>query len=182
MASSYSNISAAEITTPGSFIQDRDQDQPILDTLDPKPIDETTTTLYKSLHNQALLLVDKDTMIMPFTSPQGHKHIIKSLQPEIAYMQESMCGQEGEIVSELSGWVRTCVVVIGDEGGSGGLIDTDDEIERRKSSSSGASGKRDRDAQAWWKREDRTGLGRGVEIVEALKIGDDWRRRVNAED
>ena len=71
-------------------------------------------------------------------------------------------------MSELSGWVRNVVVVIGDEGGHGGLVDSDDEDATAKEQDSGK----------WWQREERTGVGRGVSVVESVKIGDDWRRRV----
>lgn len=166
-------IGTEEGRTPGEF-PSGDSNGGILTTVDPQPIDESTSSLYKTLHNQAMALVDRDTMIIPFTSQQGHKHIIRSLQPEIVYIQESMCGTEGEVVAELNGWVRTTVVVIGDEGGLGGLVDTDTEDEgARKGSSYG---------EKWWKREDRTGVGRGVGVVEALRVGEDWRRRVGGED
>jgi hypothetical protein len=34
----------------------------------------------------------------------------------------------------------------------------------------------------WWQREERTGLGKRVVVVESLKVGDDWRRRVAQEE
>lgn len=85
-----------------------------------------------------------------------------------------MCGIDGSLVSELTGWVKNIVVVIGDEGGFGGLIDSDTEDERgrgRKSSS-----------EIWWRKESVTGVGRGVNVVESLNVGEDWRRRVNEEE
>jgi len=167
MASSFSNISHHDAQTPAQTPGDFPSDG-ILSQVEPNPIDETTT-LYKTLHNQAMAVVDKDSMIMPFTSPSGHKHILRSLAPEVVYIQESLCGRDGEIVSDLSGWVRQTVVVIGDEGGHGGLIDTDDESSGKKS-------------ETWWQREERTGLGKRVTVVESLKIGEDWQRRVNEKD
>ena len=136
----------------------------------PNPIDESSS-LYKTLHNHAQALVEKDTMIMPFTSRTGHIHMLRSLAPETVYIQESMCGNEGDIITKLSGWVKETVVVIGDEGGHGGLVDTDDEM-----ASSHAKG------DLWWQREERTGLGKRVFVVESLKVGDDWRRRVAQQD
>lgn len=171
MASSFSNISPAEAhtpgTTPGEFPGGSDG---MLASVEPNPIDEASS-LYKTFHNQAQALVEKDTMIMPFTSHTGHIHILRSLAPEIVYIQESMCGEDGDFVTKLGGWVKQIVVVIGDEGGHGGLVDTDDEM-----ASSHAKG------NLWWQNEERTGLGRGVTVVESLKIGDDWRRRVAQED
>lgn len=170
MTSSFSNISQADahtpVHTPGDFPPGTDEG--ILAEADPNPIDESSS-LYKTLHNQAMELVDKDTMILPYTSANGHKHILRSLAPEVVYIQESLCGRDGEIVSDLSGWVRQTVVVIGDEGGHGGLIDTDDESVTQK-------------PETWWQKEERTGLGKRVAVVESLKIGEDWQRRVNNRD
>lgn len=175
MASSFSNISQTEAhtpaQTPGEF-SEGDDNAGMLSSVDPNPIDEAPS-LYKTLHNQAQSLVEKDTMILPFTSRSGHKHILKSLAPELVYIQESLCGSEGEIVADLSGWVRQTVVVIGDEGGQGGLVDTDDEGGRAGGKGQGV---------VWWQTEERTGLGKRVAVVESLKIGDDWERRVNERD
>jgi hypothetical protein len=171
MASSFSNISPGDAhtpaATPGEFPGGSDG---MLANAEPNPIDETSS-LYKTLHNQAQALVEKDTMVIPFTSRTGHVHILRSLAPEIVYIQESMCGSEGDIVAKLSGWVKQTVVVIGDEGGHGGLVDTDDEM-----ASSHAKG------DLWWQKEERTGLGKRVTVVESLKVGDDWRRRVAQQD
>lgn len=138
--------------------------------MDPHPVDDSSS-LFKTLYNQALAVVDKDTMIVPFTTRTGHLHLLRSLAPEIVYIQESLCGEEGEIAGHLSGWVKQIVVVIGDEGGHGGLIDTEDE--------DGLSKAR---AQLWWQKEERTGLGKGIAVVDSLKIGDDWRRRAGEHD
>jgi hypothetical protein len=170
MGSSFSNISQADAHTPAQTPGEFPGDAGILANVDPNPIDETST-LYKTLHNQAAVLVERDTMIIPFTSSMGHKHILKSLTPEVVYIQESLCGRDGEIVADLSGWVKQTVVVIGDEGGHGGLVDTDDE---------GAHAENRKDV--WWTKEERTGLGKRVTVVESEKIVDDWRRRVGEID
>lgn len=130
--------------------------------------------LFKTLYNQANALVDRDTSILPFTSREGHKHILRSIQPEILYMQESLCGIDGSLVSELQGWVKNIVVVIGDEAGFGGLIDSDTEDERGRG--------RKASTEIWWRKESVTGVGRGVNVVESLNVGEDWRRRVNEEE
>jgi len=170
MTSSFSNISQADAhtpaQTPGEFPPGTDDG--ILAHVDPNPIDESSS-LYKTLHNQAQAVADRETMVLPFTSRNGHKHILKSLAPELVYIQESLCGRDGEIVSDLSGWVRQTVVVIGDEGGHGGLVDTDDEAATKRQ-------------ETWWQKEERTGLGKRVAVVESLKIGEDWQRRVNEQD
>ena len=189
--------------TPGEFPQDsqneESDDKGILAHVDPKPVDsrsgsrdnrrdsqdrrdfdrissnpvDEASPLFKSLYNQANALVDRETSILPFASHEGHKHILRSVQPEIVYIQEPLCGNNGSIVTELQGWVRQTVVVIGDEGGMGGLVDSDteDESERRK-----------RVQGDWWRKESVTGIGRGVTVVESLHVGDDWKRRVNNEE
>jgi len=171
MASSFSNISQGDLhtpgATPGEFPGESDG---ILSSVDPNPIDETSS-LYKTLHNQAQALVEKDSMIMPFTSRSGHVHILRSLAPEIVYIQESLCGDDGDIVTHLSGWVKQTIVVIGDEGGHGGLVDTDDEMTHAQAK-----------GQIWWQKEERTGLGKRVAVVESLKVGDDWQRRMEDQD
>jgi len=116
-------------------------------------------------------VVEKDTLILPFTTRTGHLHLLRSLAPETVYIQESLCGDEGEIAGQLAGWVKQTVVVIGDEGGHGGLVDTEDE--------DGLSKAR---AEPWWQKEERTGLGKGVAVVDSLKIGEDWRRRTDGQD
>jgi hypothetical protein len=165
--SSFSNISHTDAHTPGEFPPESDSGLP---TVDPNPVDESSS-LFKTLFNQALAVVENDTMIMPFTTRAGHLHLLRSLAPETVYMQETLCGDDGEMAASLSGWVKQIVVVIGDEGGHGGLVDTEDE------DGLGRAG-----AEHWWQREDRTGLGRSVAVVESLKIGDDWKRRIGEHD
>lgn len=178
MASSFSNIShpdeSHDLQTPGDY----PTDQPTLSTISPNPLDESSS-LYKTLHNQALALVDRESMVLPFTSPKGHTHILKSLGVETVYIQESLCGsaEEGEVVADLAGWVRQIVVVVGDEGGAGGLVDTDDEVMRKRKGGGPDGGK-----GVWWMREERTGLGKRVAVVEGGLVGEDWRRRVNGMD
>ena len=168
--SSFSNISHGDAHTPGEF---PGATEGSLAQLEPNPIDNTSP-LFKTLYNQAMAIVEVDTNIFPFTTPKGHVHILRSLAPQTVYIQQSLCGEDGDIAASLSGWVKQLVVVIGDEGGQGGLVDTDDEgagNEKRKAKS-----------QEWWQKEERTGLGRGVAVVDSLKIGDDWRRRIGEKD
>lgn len=109
-------------------------------------------------------------MIMPFSTPNGYVHILRHLSPDIVYVQESLTGQEGENVQQVLNWVRQVVVVIGDEGGRGGLVDSDDE--------SAVGGK----AERWWQKEGVTGIGKGIDVIDGLRIGEDWRRRVSGLD
>ena len=86
------------------------------------------------------------------------------------YVQESIAGNEGEAVQNISGWVRQVVVVVGDEGGRGGLIDSDDESALAEK------------GEKWWQREGTTGIGKRIDVVDSLRTGDDWRRRVRGHD
>ena len=60
--------------------------------------------------------------------------------------------------------------MVGDEGGRGGLIDSDDE--------SALADKGER----WWQKEGTTGIGKRIDVVDVLRVGDDWRRRVRGLD
>jgi hypothetical protein len=119
------------------------------------------------VYSQALAIVDKETMILPFTTPNGHTHILRHLQPEIIYLQESMAGDNGSIISNLQTWLRhEIVLVVGAEGGSGGLADSESEAERSTPS------------EKWWQKPERVGRGRGVVVVDGMRVNDDWNRRV----
>jgi hypothetical protein len=168
IASSYSNIgheeAAAASDAPGGAE---------LATVEPRPTVgefESSSPLFKTLYNQALALVDKETMIMPFSTVTGHVHILRHLSPDIVYMQESLTGNDGDAVRHISSWVRQVIVVVGDEGGQGGLVDSDEE-----------SALADKE-EKWWQKEGVTGLGKQIEVVDGLRIGDDWRRRVSGYD
>lgn len=83
-------------------------------------------------------------------------------------MQESLCGKDGEVVSQIQGWVGQTVVLIGAEGA--GLVDTETEDEGARQSA--------KETRKWWQDETKVGLGKGVEIVDVLRVGEDWDRRV----
>ncbi|KAI9802151.1 MAG: hypothetical protein M1833_002072 [Piccolia ochrophora] len=176
ITSSYSNIGHEDVRTPGE-----ETDKP-LSTLDPRPLlspssgadTPRTPTLpvssspaFTTLYTQAQAIVEKDHMIMPFTTPAGHVHMLRHLAPEAVYIQESLCGDNGDVVTHVSGWVGQVVVVVGAEGGHGGLVDSEDEVAQ-------ASEK----GEQWWQKAERVGLGKGVEVVEGMRIGEDWGRRI----
>ncbi|KAL2116353.1 hypothetical protein VTJ04DRAFT_8520 [Mycothermus thermophilus] len=125
---------------------------------------------YNSIYAQAQSLVEKDSLILTFTSPNGHAHILRHIQPEIVYLQESLAGEDGSVVSALQTWMRHDVIlVVGAESGDGGLADSDSEAEK--------PGK-EKQKELWWHREDRVGRGRGVVVVDGQRVQDDWIRRV----
>ena len=110
-------------------------------------------------------------MVLPFTTKTGHVHILRHLNPEIVYLQESLAGEDGEVITHLQSWLRQDVVlVVGADGGHGGLADSESEAEHTEKK------------EQWWEREDRVGRGRGVVVVEGLRVGDDWARRVENRD
>ena len=90
-------------------------------------------------------------------------------------MAESLSGERGENVEAIKGWVGQVVVVVGaDDGGMGGLVDTEDEED------GGAdTGKK---GQKWWENSAMTGLGMGLDVVETFKVREDWERRVLGRD
>lgn len=133
------------------------------------PASNPPNRLFDALWTQSLALVDRPSMILPFTTPTGYIHILRHLAPPLVYLSdnETISGPKGDNVAQLKGWVGQTVVVVGDEG-HGGLADTDTEDE------SARPAPRDK----WWEGSDLVGLGKGVEVVDAGHVGDDWARRL----
>lgn len=131
-------------------------------------------SLYASLTQQASHLVEDPTMIMPFTTPSGHIHLLRHLAPDLAYVTEPLAGQGGEWIEQIRSWVGQVVVVVGgpDGAGLGGLVDTEDEEGQEK----GGLKK-----PKWWESTDMVGLGKGVEIVDGVRVAEDFERRVQRE-
>lgn len=110
-------------------------------------------------------------MVLPFTTSTGHLHILRHLGPDVVYLQESLAGSNGDNITQLHSWLRQDVIlVVGADGGHGGLADSESEAEHVEKK------------EQWWEREDRVGRGRGVVVVEGLRVGDDWARRVENRD
>jgi hypothetical protein len=159
LSSSFSNIGHDQAQTPGE------------ETKSPLMGASSENSVYNAIYSQALTLVEKETMIMPFTTPNGHVHLMRHLHPEIIYLQESLAGDNGSIVTNLHTWLRHDVIlVVGAEGGSGGLADSESEAEK--------AGK----PELWWQRPERVGRGRGVVVVDSIRVHDDWARRVQGQD
>ncbi|TVY46796.1 hypothetical protein LOCC1_G005233 [Lachnellula occidentalis] len=158
LSSSFSNIGPEQAQSPPADYE--------------KPISTSSSSpAFNAVYSQALSLVEKETMVLPFTTPTGHVHILRHLAPEFVYLQSSLAGPDGEIITHLQSWLRQDVVlVVGAEGGHGGLADSESEAEPEKT------------VQKWWEKEERVGRGRGVVVVEGLRVGDDWARRVEEKD
>lgn len=117
-------------------------------------------------------------MVMPFTTPTGFVHMLRHLGPELVYVVDALSGPHGSNIEDLKRWVSQTVVVVGGDGtGLGGLVDTDDEGAAGKSKSEHA-GHGDR----WWENTDMVGLGKGVEIVDASRLTDDYERRAGGRE
>ncbi|KAI9726522.1 MAG: hypothetical protein M1828_001344 [Chrysothrix sp. TS-e1954] len=137
----------------------------------------TPSALYTALTTQATSLVTHPTHILPFTTPTGHIHLLKHLAPNLVYMQESLCGEQGGLLREVEGWVGQVIVLIGAEGA--GLVDTETEDEGRSDGEDRAMGRAGKGGK-WWTTDPRIGFGKGIEIVEGMRVGEDWEKRVGA--
>ncbi|EGX88909.1 hypothetical protein CCM_08956 [Cordyceps militaris CM01] len=154
LSSSFSNIGHDQAQTPGEEAKN--------------PIESAA---FNAVYSQALALVDKETMILPFTTPNGHVHILRHLQPEVIYLQESLSGDSGSIITNMQTWLRhDLMLVVGAESGSGGLADSESEAERSTKT------------QKWWQRPERVGRGRGIIVVDSMRVNDDWARRINGKE
>ena len=126
--------------------------------------------MFRALYQQAQTLVERESMILPFATPTGYVHLVRHITPHTVYVQSNLSGPGGEAVKHISGWVGEVVLVVGDESGHGGLIDSEDER--------GGEDSRDH----WWHNDPAVGLGKGIAVVDSLRIGDDWRRRIRGHD
>jgi hypothetical protein len=124
------------------------------------------SSYYDALYKEASTLVTSSESIMPFSTVGGFVHMLKHLAPELVYVSDSLSGKNGSNISGLKGWVSQVVVVVG--GDAAGLVETEDELQ-------GGGGAGDK---KWWYGSDMIGLGKGVEVVDAIRLGDDWERRV----
>ena len=123
--------------------------------------------MFNTLYTQAQALVSKETEIMPFTTPTGFIPILKHLAPETVYLQETL-SSSGDAIPQIKDWVgHDIVLVVGESGHGGLLVDSEDEQEEK---------------EKWWHNDARIGLGKGVEIVDGLRVGEDWRRRIGGHD
>ncbi|KAF2642094.1 hypothetical protein P280DRAFT_449548 [Massarina eburnea CBS 473.64] len=134
--------------------------------------------LWNTLHAQALRLVENPAMVMPFTTPTGHVHMLRHISPDLVYIVDALSGGGGRNIEDLSQWVKQTVVIIGGDGmGLGGLVDTDDESAVGKDQTEHAD-----HSDKWWETTDLVGLGKGVEVVDASRLSDDYERRVSGRD
>lgn len=118
-------------------------------------------------------------MVMPFATPAGYTHMLKHLSPDLVYIVDALSGNNGAHIEDLKRWVGQTVVVVGGDGtGLGGLVDTDDEGPASHSKTEHSHIRTDQ----WWEHTDMVGLGKGVEIVDASRLTEDFERRVQGRE
>ncbi|KAF2259902.1 hypothetical protein CC78DRAFT_524065 [Lojkania enalia] len=133
--------------------------------------------LWNTLHAQALRLVETPSMVMPFTTPTGYVHMLRHIGPDLVYVVDALSGTNGTNIADLQRWVGLTVVVVGSDGtGLGGLVDTDDEGPATKSKSEHDY------SRNWWESSDMVGLGKGVEVVDASRLTEDFERRAGGRE
>ncbi|KAL9128062.1 MAG: hypothetical protein Q9217_003173 [Psora testacea] len=155
IASSFSNIGHEDAQSRGEG--------------SPSPKTSPLSKMFTTLYTQAQAIVEKDIMIMPFTTPTGFVHMLRHLGPETVYLQATLAGSHGENMDPIKNWVGQIVLVVGDESGHGGLVDSEDE-------------RGEHTKNKWWLEDARIGLGKGIEVVESLRVGEDFKRRVGSHD
>lgn len=153
MTSSYSNIGHEDAQSPPKASSEGE---------DPR------SKKFETLYTQAKAIVEKETMIMPFTTTTGFIPMLRHLGPETVYIQANLAGERGEQIDQIKSWVSQIVIMVGDESGHGGLVDSEDE--------------QGGEAMKWWTDDPRIGLGKGVEVVDGLRVGEDFRRRITGHD
>lgn len=124
---------------------------------------------FDTLYQQALALVSHPSHILPFTTQTGFVQILRHLSPSLVYLSDALSGSEGSAVAQLKGWVGHTILVAGDEG-HGGLADTETEDEGT------------REQRRWYERSSMVGLGKEVEVVDAVRVGEDWARRIGGRE
>jgi hypothetical protein len=116
-------------------------------------------------------------MVMPFSTPTGYVHMLRHIGPELVYVVDALSGANGHSIEDIKRWVGQTIVVVGSDGtGLGGLVDTDDEGPADKGKST------EHAVSRWWESADMVGLGKGVEVVDASRLADDYERRVGGRD
>jgi hypothetical protein len=105
--------------------------------------------------------------------------MLKHLGPNIVYLTESLSGPKGENVAALREWVGQIVVIVG--GDATGLVD-DTEDDSQISPDDEAHPLKGVGKGTWWVGSDMIGLGKRVEVVDAVRLEDDWDRRVGGRE
>lgn len=117
-------------------------------------------------------------MVMPFSQASGFVHMLRHIGPDLVYVVDALSGMSGSNIEDIKRWVGQTIVVVGSDGtGLGGLVDTDDE-----GHSNGKGKSTEHSDTKWWEKADMVGLGKGVEVVDASRLTDDYERRVGGRE
>jgi hypothetical protein len=128
----------------------------------------TGSSYYDMLYRQATRLVDNPVAIMPYTTPTGHVHMLKHIGPDVVYVVDALSGSQGQNIEAIRDWVGQIVIIVGGDG-AGLVDDTEDELSTDKKSK-------------WWEHSDMIGLGKRVEVVDAVRVEDDWQKRIGGKE
>ncbi|KAM0285838.1 hypothetical protein ACHAQH_001301 [Verticillium albo-atrum] len=168
-AESTPNLPPPSLSSSFSNIEHQQAQTPVGESSRSPVLDASASPAFNAVHSQALGLVEKDSMVLPFSSSNGYAHILRHLQPEVVYLQESLAGDNGSVITNMQAWLRhEIVLVVGAESGDGGLADSESEAEKSE--------------EKWWQRPERVGRGRGVVVVDGMRVNDDWARRVQGKE
>jgi hypothetical protein len=171
LSSSYSAITLPGQQTPGA--EDLTSVEPRPDATPVMSATTIDTPIFRDIHAQALRLVENESCVLPFSTQTGFVHMLKHINPDVVYITEAMAGEGGATVLSIKNWVGQIVVIVGGDGGAlGGLIDTDDENDTHKEGA----------PERWWQRGDIVGLGKGVEVVDGSRVDEDFERRVGGRE
>lgn len=74
---------------------------------------------FKQLYQRALDLVEHETMVIPYTTPHGHRYILRVLNPDEIFLGDSLIGDDGDIVT----WYRNWLTIIRNIPGAASMSD-----------------------------------------------------------
>ncbi|KAK4951242.1 hypothetical protein LTR10_010215 [Elasticomyces elasticus] len=185
LGSSYSQVNTPQAVTPSEELK----------SISPKITASPSDSEFKSpgqqfdaLYTQALALVDHPSKILCFTTAPGYTSLLRHLAPQLAYVSDLLAGEEGRVIAKLRGWVGSAVLVVGDDGTGGLAADSDETEDERAGGEGGAGGVgagfggRKRKEEQWYERSGLVGLGKGLEVVDVARVGDDWGKRVGGRE
>ncbi|KAK5705655.1 hypothetical protein LTR17_021479 [Elasticomyces elasticus] len=177
LGSSYSQVNTPQAVTPSEELTS------ISPKISATPSDSDTGfkspgQQFDALYTQALALVDHPSKILCFTTASGYTSLLRHLAPQLAYVSDLLAGEEGRVIAKLRGWVGSAVLVVGDDG-TGGLAADSDETEDERVGSAG--GRKSKEEQ-WYERSGLVGLGKGLEVVDVSRVGEDWGKRVGGRE
>ncbi|KAK3623407.1 hypothetical protein LTR22_024399 [Elasticomyces elasticus] len=172
LGSSYSQVNTS--TNTPQAVTPSEELQSISPKIDAEPEFKSPGQQFDALYTQALALVDHPSKILCFTTAAGYTSLLRHLAPQLAYVSDLLAGEEGRVIAKLRGWVGSAVLVVGDDGTGGLAADSEESDE--------GTGGRKRKEEQWYERSGLVGLGKGLEVVDVSRVGDDWAKRVGGRE